>query len=257
MIKNENNGDFDGAVRSVWSDHNGSNDGTARSVRTHNDLLHKAAAARFLKISITEFKRREKLGIYVATETAGRHRLYNRDHLVQRTLETRKPGSRAPAFSRTLEILPAPIAEAIVQIEQKTTAGSKPKSAAPQVPSDYCSPKLAARIFKEFRKDEDLIRIVEDLEIAPSIVSAVHRNWIELRKQSGGFHVSGEAARMIAALDLDGFPVQNGEELAAALGAIASTAKPCSGCGKRPRRTTVLCTPCEREAMEAIQAQSR
>lgn len=208
--------------------------GPSQSVQSSQPhvLLKSAEAARYLDISISEFKRREKAGDYVASKTSGRHRLYDRAHLELRTQERGK--------KKVVLKLPVAALEKAMggeEDEPREFRGSQYES------------QIVCKVFHELSKDDNLIRIVQETGILPSIVFEIFSDWRQLQKYSGGFHISGEAARRISKLEIDGFPVADGEELANALCAIAETTKLCAGCGKKPRRAPRFCQACEQDKL--------
>jgi hypothetical protein len=228
------------AHRVNTSSDSGRTNGPGQSDRTvepvQKSLLTKPQAARFLGIGLTSFKRYEKEGVYVHTQTDEKgRRLYSRAYLERRKWELDNK-KKSPEFQAPQAPEPhakAPVANTVRNISNVVY-----------------TPKEATLVFDELDVDENLVRIIKKLELHPLIVRAIYSEWQELRKLGGGFYVSGESAQAINALELDGFPVSSGEELVDALGAIASTSRPCSSCAKRPRRVTTLCAPCERLALE-------
>lgn len=186
------------------------------------NFLTPREAAELLEISLATFKRRVADGLYLSTDVGGK-RLYEKNYLERRKMEIE--GRRSP----------------------ETAIKSPPPSV---VRSNAYDPDTVSRVFREFRKDQDLLRIVEELGFQPAVIRALHVEWLDLIKRSGGIYISADAVKTIDALQLDGFPISNGDELAAALTAIAETSKPCASCKENPRRAATLCLPCERELIQ-------
>lgn len=205
----------------------------------HDEMLRKTEAAQFLGISYSEFKRREKSGLYISllTNKAGRT-VYRKSYLETRKRDLNRRVTKADHHAASQHDARTPMA---------LVHSTVPSLHAKPVTFD---PETEAKVFKELRKDQDLIRIVEELQIHSNVVKAIFAEWVALKRITGGFYVSGAAAKAIEDLQLDGFPVSSGEELAAALSAIADTAKPCAQCKKHPRRNAILCVPCEREEFQ-------
>ena len=205
------------------------------------DLVGASEAAKLLGISVGEFQRRRRAGYYEQAGVDERgYRWYDRAYLERRKREL-------PVVRRR------DLRQKLAGPENHDGAGATP--APSRTFGRAYGPETAAAVFDELAIDEDLVRIVKKLVLHPEVVRAVHAEWLVLRQIGGGYHVSGDQAREIARLELDGFPCASGEELLAALRCMAELRDPCAKCARRPRRNPLLCAPCEGEARDRERAE--
>ncbi len=187
-------------------------------------LLNRAKAAKFLGISLSEFKRREKAGIYRPTlvDDRGWH-MYAVDDLNR----VRKGDARKKTVPR------------------KPPVGAEPEHTTPKYPGrgTVYEPEVAAKVFTELDNGMTARDIVKILKVHPDVVYAIYEAWTKLGAiGGGGFHLTRVILDAINELPLLGIlPVLTGEELLACLRETALANPLCVRCEKRPQQICLAC----------------
>lgn len=200
--------------------------------KQHAKLLSRGEAAATLGISISEFRRREILGVYETTaiDKNGWH-LYSIEYL------STLPGFDGKKDSRpgrlTAPEKAAKVKEAFVKNETRRITGA----------SCFYEPTVAAKIFEELDNGMSSREIVRKLLIHPDIMKAVYAAWKDLATlEGGGMVISTKTMNAIANLPLLGdWPATSEEQFLANMHEISQSTPMCPKCTKRPSRICMTC----------------
>lgn len=194
----------------------------------NNTLLNRARAAEFLGISLSEFKRREKSGMYRPTLIDQKGwRMYAPDYL------DRLRGSDAVVKGKRTR------GKAVAAAAEPASSSAPPNYSRGAV----YEPEVAAKIFAELDKGLSGREIVQKLLVHPDVMCAVYEAWTRLATmEGGGIHVSGRIMDIINDMPIPGsFPIVDGEGLLANLRESCRDTPMCVNCKRRPKHICVVC----------------
>jgi len=217
------------------------------SPRISRKLLSRGEAAVQLGLSISEFRRREKLGIYVPTlvDDRGWH-FFSLDYL--KTLpgyggkKLHRPGRRTAEESVQLIL--------IENARQQQQQEPLPAASLPALPGSAqitqfnkgaYDPATAAKVFRELSQGATSVEIVMRLEIHPEAVANIFLAWKKLQTMNGGgIQVSAKTLQAMSELPLPGtYPVQNEEQLLQNLREISHPT--CMSCKEETQQICLMC----------------
>lgn len=224
------------------------------ALRRQGKLLSRGEAADLMGLSMSEFKRRESLGQYIATHIApnGWH-LFSIEYLS--TLpgcgeQTRSAKKRKTALEKATQqlVLEKPALEKTVPQEQLLPLTEPTPKPVPSVPirhNLYYEPQVAAKIFDAFDNNLDASEIVKKFLIHPDVVTTIYAAWLRMKTmRGGGIQISASTLEIInnELGCLPGtYPVTNEAQLLANLREAARDVPVCNSCKSQACR---LCHSC-------------
>ena len=189
-------------------------------------LLTRGEAAILIGVSLSEFKRRESLGIYVPTFIGENGwRFFSYEYV-----------SSLPGFGRAKTS----------HSNHMTTAERSAQSV-----SNYDT-QIAAKIFQALDDGLSTRDIVKKLLIHPDTVKTVYSAWEQLGTlEGGGIQISAKALEIINNLPLPGsYPILNEEQL---LANLQETSRDTQKCGMCKTQHSRICMTCAEKSFTPIE----